>query len=89
MSQFQSASAFDAYSMANILSLPDEVIELRGEATERHVGTKAWCRPTSTCRRLWSLQLPGSHLGTVLSFDTKIEGRQPHVRLLTPFELVI
>ena len=60
--------------MASILSLPDELIELLGTATERHVGIEAWCRLTSTCRRLWRLQLPESHQGVSLSDGTKIEG---------------
>ena len=80
MSQFQSASAFDAYSMASILSMPDELIELVGVATERHVGIKAWCRLTSACRRLWRMQLPDSHRGVSLTDNIKIEGRLGTVR---------
>lgn len=74
--------------MASILSLPDELIELLGIVTKRHVGIKAWCRLTSTCRHLSRLQLPGSHLGTILSFDTKIEGRQRHAEMSHALQLV-
>ena len=76
-----SAIASDACSMASILSLPDELIELLGVATERHVGIKAWCRLTRTCRRLLKLQLPDSHRGVCLSDGTKNEGRSPWQRL--------
>lgn len=53
--------ASNTCSMASFLSLPDELIELVGIAAEEHAGIKAWCRLTSTCRRLWGpATSPGS-----------------------------
>ena len=72
--------------MASILSLPDEVLEMLGEMTEQHQGIKAWCRLTSTCRRLWMLQLPYSYRGCTLSSDYEdgidIEGKLPRLKLV-------
>ncbi len=67
--------------MASILSLPDELIELLGIATERHAGIKAWCGLTSTCRRLWRLQLPDSHQGVTIGDNIKFEGGLHRQRL--------
>ena len=48
--------------MVGFLSLPDEVIELVGEQVtgSQKEGLRDWCRVTSTCTRLWAMQLPGS-----------------------------
>ena len=60
--------------MVNFLSLPDEVIELIGKhVIKRHDGLKAWCRLTSTCKRLWSAQLPGSAYSWSIEPDVDIE----------------
>ena len=60
--------------MAGFLALPNEVVELIGERViERH-GLRAWCRMTSTCKRLWSMQLPGSAYAWSIDFDFDIEG---------------
>lgn len=61
--------------MASILSLPDEVIDIIGHFTEWHVGIKAWCRLTSTCKRLWRMQLPRSRRGWEFDSETTIEGK--------------
>ena len=75
----------DPCNMASILSLPDEVLEIIGKKTEQHLGIKAWCRLTSTCRHLWMLQLPHSCRGYVLSSDSlseiSIEGKLPNLKL--------
>ena len=64
--------------MVNLLSLPDEVIDIIGIATERRVGIQAWCRLTSTCRRLWRLQLPQSRCGWKIPAELHIEGMFQH-----------
>ena len=69
--------------MATILALPDELIEVVGTHVmswrygddPRHVGIKAWCRITSTCRRLWKLQLPNLHRDLTSRMSVKfVEG---------------
>ena len=62
------------HCMASLLSLPDEIIDIIGTVTERHVGIKAWCMLTSTCRRLWRLQLPQSRRGWAIPTELNIEG---------------
>ena len=80
-------SARDTCSMASILSLPDELIERIGTAAEKRAGFKAWCRLTSTCRRLWGLQLPQARRGWSLPYRTDIEGKL-HRRQLSPTQLL-
>ena len=47
--------------MAGFLALPNEVIELTGmRVIRRRNGIRKWCRLTTTCKRLWDMQLPGS-----------------------------
>ena len=48
--------------MVDFLSLRDEVIELVGNEvmSGREAGLRMWCRATSTCKRLWDMQLPSS-----------------------------
>lgn len=72
-------------SMASILSLPDELIEIIGthvmRATFREpedMAVVAWCRLTSTCRRLWSLQLPQSHRGMTYPVRLDMDKGQLH-----------
>ena len=60
--------------MASILALSDDLLEALGTTTVEHLGIKAWCRLTSTCRRLWRLHLPASHHGVELPSIIKIEG---------------
>lgn len=67
--------ASDTCGMTSILSLPDEPIERIGLATEEHAGINAWCRLTSTCRRLWRLQLPQARRGLSLPSWVDIEGK--------------
>ncbi len=71
-------SNLDTSSMASLLSLPDEVIDIIGIATERWAGIKAWCRLTSACRRLWRLQLPQSRHGWAIPSNLNVEGMFPH-----------
>ena len=62
--------------MVGLLSLPDEVVELVGKhVIKRHDGLKAWCRLTSTCKRLWGAQLPGSAYSWSIKPDVDIEGK--------------
>ena len=72
--------------MASILSLPDEVLEIIGWHTEQHVSSKAWCMLMSSCKRLWTLQLPYSCHGCSLTnddgFGTSIEGRSYMLKLV-------
>ena len=60
--------------MASILALPNDLIELIGAFVNRRRGLGIWCRFTSTCRRLWKLQLPHSHVGLQLPPTIGIEG---------------
>ena len=76
-------SASHTCSMASILSLPDELIELIGIAAEEHAGVRAWCRLASTCRRLWGLQLPQARRGWSLSCPLDIEGKLHRRQLST------
>ncbi len=65
----QLLSRSDISSMASLLSLPDEVIDIIGIATERRLGIKTWCRLTSTCRHLRTMQLPQSRDGWAIPWD--------------------
>ena len=49
--------------MLNILSLPDEVLQLVARRVlKKRKGERKWCRLASTCTRLWRLQLtPQEH----------------------------
>ena len=80
--------------MASILTLSDDLLEAIGIVAVEHVGIKAWCRLTSTCRRLWRLHLPASHHGVKLPSVVKIEGTSyrecccaHHHRLCNPLML--
>ena len=40
-------------------NLPDEILQLIArQVLERKDGFRLWCKLSSTCRRLWSFQLP-------------------------------
>ena len=71
-------STCETHSMANLLSLPDEVIDIIGIATKERVGIEAWCRLASTCRRLWRLQLPESSRGCEIPPEFNIAGMSQH-----------
>lgn len=62
--------------MTGLLSLPDEVIELIGKEvlSSRQIGLRNWCKLTSTCKRLWDMQLPGSTIHRSLDLNKDIEG---------------
>ena len=55
--------------MTGFLSLPDEVVELIGKRVVDRYDLSAWCRVTSTCKRLWGMQLPGSASSWTLCID--------------------
>ena len=62
--------------MVGILSLPDELIELVGRQVinSQHNGVRTWCRVSSTCKRLWDMQLPGSAIYWSMDLELSIEG---------------
>ena len=60
--------------MVGFISLPEEVIELVGEHVIRGHGLKAWCRATSTCKRLWGMPLPGSTYRWCLKANIHMRG---------------
>ncbi len=63
--------------MAGFLSLPDELIELVGRQaikTCSYAGLRQWCQMTSTCKRLWAMQLPGSAERWCVDLDDGMEG---------------
>ena len=64
-------------SMSEFLSLPDEVIELVG----RYIiddwwgdGLRKWCHLTTTCKRLWHMQLPESSREWLVDVDNGMRG---------------
>ena len=62
-------------SMEGLLSLPNDVIELVGEhviGTNR-AGLREWCRVTSTCKRLWHMQLPESAMMKLMFLSAESE----------------
>ncbi|CAL5225585.1 g8431 [Coccomyxa viridis] len=62
--------------MGDLLSLPDELIEIVGKhaiGTDQ-AGLREWCRATSTCTRLWKMDLPGSASSCHLDLDNDIRG---------------
>lgn len=68
--------------MEGFLSLPQEVIDLVGkqvisgrEPREPEAdGIRDWCRLASTCKELWSMQLPTSALRWSLHLDIRLKG---------------
>ena len=63
--------------MAGLLSLPDEVIEVVGKHVIGRLreGLKKWCQVTTTCTRLWEMQLPGSASEWWMSPDFDLSGK--------------
>ena len=63
--------------MMGFLSLPDEIFELVGKRVigSTKAGLRDWCRVTSTCKRLWGMKLPESHLSWSVDLDDDIEGQ--------------
>ena len=70
------APPFIYVTMIGLLSLPDELIELVGKAVidSRQAGLREWCRVTSTCKRLWAMQLPESISEWSLDLDDELGG---------------
>ena len=62
--------------MVGLLSLPDELVEHVGKAIidSRQDGLREWCRVTSTCKRLWDMQLPESTIEWSLDLDDDFVG---------------
>ena len=62
--------------MTDLLSLNNDLIYLVGKhvITSPKAGLRAWCRATSTCKRLWNMQLPESSSERLLDMDEGIEG---------------
>ena len=43
----------------NMIELPDELLhQIVRQVLEKLEGLRLWCKLSSTCRRLWSFQLP-------------------------------
>ena len=63
--------------MVGLLSLPDELIELVGQQAmcDQEDGLRKWCQLTSTCKRLWDMQLPGSASEWCIDLNAGIEGQ--------------
>ena len=61
--------------MASILSFPNEVLELTRDQALMGPGFQRWCKLTSTCRRLWGLQLRDTRSLTTHSRELNIEGK--------------
>ena len=64
-------------TMVDFLSLPDEAIEVVG----RYIiddwwgdGLKKWCHLSTTCRRLWHMQLPESSREWLVNVDVDMRG---------------
>lgn len=62
--------------MAGLLSLTNDLIELVGKHVIRNpdAGLEAWCLVTSTCKRLWDMQLPGSSSEWLLDMEYDFQG---------------
>ena len=62
--------------MPGLLLLSDDLIELvRKQALESpKAGVRAWCRVTSTCKRLWDMQLLESSAEWHLDMGKNIRG---------------
>lgn len=62
--------------MADLLSLPSVLIELVVKQIIRtqEIGLRDWCRAASTCKRLWSMQLPGEAIEWSVNLDIDIQG---------------
>ena len=60
--------------MMSLVLLPDELVEAVGKHVLHRHGLRAWCRVTSTCKRLWGMQLPGSADGWSVRSSDDIEG---------------
>ncbi len=46
-----------------MLGLPDELLGMiAGQVLEIQEGIRMWCRLSTTCKRLWNLQLPSKPL---------------------------
>ena len=57
--------------------MPDELIEIVGQyviGTDQ-AGLREWCQATSTCTRLWKMDLPGSASSCHLDLDNNIRGK--------------
>ena len=58
----------------NLLKLPDELLHMiASQVLEVEEGLRSWCRLATTCKRLWSLQLPSEPLH-VLDSSLTIHG---------------
>ena len=62
--------------MASLLSLPDELLEAVGTQviSRDKAGLREWCRVTSTCKRLWDMELQDSASKWSLYHGGDIEG---------------
>ena len=61
--------------MIGLLSLSNDLIELVGKeiiVDEEDSGLEAWCRVTTTCKRLWDMQLPESSSEWLLEMNDDI-----------------
>ena len=61
-------------TMMGLLSLPDEVIELVGMHF-LEPGLRQWCQVTTTCKRLWDMQLPESSFDWVVDLADGMESK--------------
>ena len=63
--------------MVSFLSMPDDVIKLVGKRIigSRHAGLREWCRVTSTCKRLWTMQLPDAAFAWSVESKTGMIGK--------------
>ena len=68
---------YTVYTMAGLLALPNDVIELIG----KHFVTSSslyvfrrWCRVTTTCKRLWIMQLPKSSFEWSVDLNDGMDG---------------
>ena len=64
-------------NMIGLLSLTNDLIELVGKQVieDPGAGLETWCRMTSTCQRLWAMQLPDSSSEWHLHMDDDIRGK--------------
>ena len=72
---------YSGLNMEGFLSLPNEVIELIGKqvigSPQLGAGLQAWCHLTTTCKRLYAMQLPGSAFEWSIELDFDPEGESP------------
>ena len=64
------------FERVGLLSLSNDLIKLVGQQVIKSpdAGLRAWCRVTSTCKRLWDMQLPESSSEWRLDVREDFEG---------------